>query len=280
MRRRLRVELKRLRTEAGITQRDVAKALYWSPSKVIRIESGQVGITVTDLRALAGLYGLADEGQLAALTEMAQGSKRQPFVGYRDVLSADTIKYYGYEASAKLIRQVSSLLLPGLLQVEEYTRAVLATASATSDEEVDRIVESRRDRQDLLERENRPHLFMILGEAVLRQAVGGVEVMKNQLNHLVELNDSGIAAIRVLPFELGAHDGLRGPYVHMEFPDVADPDVVFLEHPRGTSTFSDDPALTADYQEKFFALEDVAAPTTAFRKYVDRAIDSFSGGSS
>src|SRR3954464_3402791 len=189
MRRRLRVELKRLRTAAGQTQRDVAKALYWSPSKVIRIESGQVGITVTDLRALASLYGLTDDEQLAALTEMAQGSKRQPFVGYRDVLSADTIKYYGYEASAKLIRQVSPLLVPGLLQVEEYTRAVLGTASATSGVEVDRIVESRRDRQELLERDSRPQLFMILGEAALRQAVGGAEVMKNQLQHLVELND-------------------------------------------------------------------------------------------
>jgi hypothetical protein len=167
--------------------------------------------------------------------------------------------------------------VPGLLQVEEYTRAVLGTASATSGVEVDRIVESRRDRQELLERDSRPQLFMILGEAALRQAVGGAEVMKHQLQHLVELNDNGIVAIRVLPFELDAHDGLRGPYVHMEFPDVADPDVVFLEHSRGTSTFSDDPALTADYQEKFFALEDVAAPATSFRSYADRAMDSLSG---
>jgi transcriptional regulator with XRE-family HTH domain len=279
MRRRLRVELKRLRTAAGITQRDVAKALYWSPSKVIRIESGQVGITVTDLRALASLYGLTDEGQLAALTEMAQGSKRQPFVAYRDVLSADTIKYYGYEASASRIRQVAPLLLPGLLQTEEYTRAVLESSSRNPPDEVDRIVESRRDRQELLERESRPELFMILGEAALRQAVGGVDMMKNQLQHLLELNDNGTASIRVLPFELGAHDGLRGPYVHMEFPDVADPDVVFLEHSRGTSTFSDDPVVTADYQEKFFDLEDIASSSKAFRTYVDRAVDSFSGGS-
>ncbi|MCO1655760.1 helix-turn-helix domain-containing protein [Pseudonocardia humida] len=279
MRRRLRVELKRLRTAAGKTQRDVAQALYWSPSKVIRIESGQVGITVTDLRALAALYGLADEEQLAALTEMAQGSKRQPFAEFRDVLSPDTIKYYGYEASASLIRQVEPLLVPGLLQTEEYTRAILQSSSKISSEEIDRIVESRRNRQELLERETRPEVFVLLGEAVFRQAVGGVEVMRSQLEHLLALNDNGVASIRVLPFELNAHDGMRGPYVHMEFPDVADPDVVFLEHSRGTSSFSDDLALTADYQEKFFALEDIAAPAKAFRTYFDRAIDSFSGGS-
>jgi transcriptional regulator with XRE-family HTH domain len=278
MRRRLRVELKRLRTAAGQTQRDVAKALYWSPSKVIRIESGQVGITVTDLRALASLYGLTDDEQLAALTEMAQGSKRQPFVGYRDVLSADTIKFLGYEASARLVRQLEPLLVPGLLQTEEYSRAMLKSAPGLADEAIDRIIESRRERQELLERSERPEIFIIVGETVLRQAVGGPDVMRKQLEHMLELNEKKVVSIQVLPFELGAHDGLRGPYVHMEFNDLSDPDVVFLEHSRGTSSFSDDPALTADYQEKFFALEDLATPAAKFGTYFQRAVDSFRGG--
>jgi transcriptional regulator with XRE-family HTH domain len=278
MRRRLRVELKRLRTAAGQTQRDVAKALYWSPSKVIRIESGQVGITVTDLRALASLYGLTDDEQLAALTEMAQGSKRQPFVGYRDVLSADTIKFLGYEASARLVRQLEPLLVPGLLQTEEYSRAMLKSAPGLADESIDRIIESRRERQELLERSERPEIFIIVGETVLRQAVGGPDVMRKQLEHMLDLNEKKVVSIQVLPFELGAHDGLRGPYVHMEFNDPSDPDVVFLEHSRGTSSFSDDPALTADYQEKFFALEDLATPAAEFGTYFQRAVDSFRGG--
>jgi transcriptional regulator with XRE-family HTH domain len=276
MRRRLRVELKRLRTDAGITQRDVAKALYWSPSKVIRIESGQVGITVTDLRALASLYGLDDEDQLAALTEMAQGSKRQPFVEYRDVLSQDTIKFYGYESSASLIRQVEPLLVPGLVQTEEYSRAVLG-AYGNSPDRIERIFESRRERQELLEREQRPELFLIVGEAVLRQLVGGPEVMRNQLQHLLDLSEKNVASIQVLPFELDAHDGLRGPFIHLEFPVASDPDVLFLEHSRGTSSFSDDPVQTGLYQEKFFALEDLASRPGEFRKYFDRAINSLPG---
>jgi transcriptional regulator with XRE-family HTH domain len=278
MRRRLRVELKRLRTAAGITQRDVAKALYWSPSKVIRIESGQVGITVTDLRALAGLYGLDDDSHLAELTDMAQGSKRQPFVEFRDVLSADTVKFYGYEASALRIRQVEPLLIPGLLQKEEYTRAVLGSSYRITSERIDRLVESRRERQELLERSERPEIFVVLGEASLRQQVGGAEVMKSQLQHLFDLNEKGIVSIQVLPFELSAHDGLRGPYVHMEFPEVSDPDVVFLEHSRATSTFSDDPVLTADYQDRFFQLEDLASASADFHVYFERAMKSFPGG--
>jgi transcriptional regulator with XRE-family HTH domain len=277
MRRRLRVELKRLRTDAGKTQRDVAKALYWSPSKVIRIESGQVGITVTDLRALTGLYGLEDETLLAELTEMAQGSKRQPFAEYRDVLQPDTINFMRYQASAKLIRQVEPLLIPGLLQIEEYSRAVLRAFESNPDQ-IERIVASRRERQELLERTPRPEVFVILGEAALRQAIGGPAVMKNQLQHLLELNDQRIVSIQVLPFELSAHDALRGPFVHMEFDDPSDPDVVFLEHARATSTFSDDPVLTADYQVRFFNLEDVASQSADFHIYYERAIKSFSGG--
>jgi transcriptional regulator with XRE-family HTH domain len=277
MRRRLRVELKRLRTAAGKTQRDVAKALYWSPSKVIRIESGQVGITVTDLRALADLYGLHDDGQLAELTEMAQGSKRQPFAEYRDVLTADTINFMRLEASAKLIRQVEPLVVPGLLQTEEYMRGILA-AGEHSAERTERIVASRRERQELLERDPRPEIFVILGEAVLRQAIGGVGVMKNQLQHLLDLAERRVVSIQVLPFELSAHDALRGPFVHMEFAAELDPDVVFLEHTRGTSTFSDDAVLTADYQVRFFGLEDIASAPADFHVYHERAIKSFSGG--
>jgi transcriptional regulator with XRE-family HTH domain len=277
MRRRLRVELKRMRTTADLTQRDVAEALYWSPSKVIRIESGQVGISVTDLRALAGLYGLTDERELAALTQLAQGSRRQPFSEYRDVLQPDVLKFYGYQASASLLRQVEPLLVPGLLQTEEYTRALLR-ASRVAQERVERIVEIRRERQALLDQTERPEFFMMLGETVLRQAVGGPDVMKAQLQHLLALAERDRVSIRVLPFELGAHEALNGPFVHLEFPDPADPDVVFLEHSRGTSTFSDDSAQTAEYQVKFFALEDIAPPASEFHRYVDRAIRSLDGG--
>jgi transcriptional regulator with XRE-family HTH domain len=279
MRRRLRVELKRLRTEAGITQREVAEALDWSPSKIIRIESGQVGITVTDLKALVGHYGLDDDGRLASLTELARGSKRQPFVEYRDVLTAETVKFHGYESSASRIRQAQPTLVPGIVQTEEYTRALLE-GYGRAPKGIDRVIESRRERQEVLERDSAPQLHMILDEAILRRVVGGPGVMRNQLQHLLELARRPTITIQVVPFDAGAYEALRGPFVLLEFPEVTDPDVVYLEYSRGPSTFTDDPAVAADYQERFITLEDLAARPEAFETYVDRALASFTSGNS
>jgi transcriptional regulator with XRE-family HTH domain len=274
MRRRLRVELRRLRSAADLTQREVAEALDWSPSKIIRIESGQVGITVTDLRALAGHYGVHDGEQLAALVELARNSKKQPFADYRDVLSAETVKYFGYESSAKRVRQVQPLLVPGLMQTEEYTRAVL-TAYGRTDLERDRIVASRRERQELLERDSVPEQIVILDEAVLRRQVGGPGVMRNQLRHLLQLAQRSDFSILVLPFGVGAHEAMRGPFVHLEFPEATDPDVLYLEYGRGPSSFIDDPEVTALYQERFIQLEDLASDAGEFPGYVQKVIADF-----
>lgn len=276
MRRRLRVELKRLRTAADVTQREVAEALDWSPSKIIRIESGQVGITVTDLRALAGHYGMRDGDQLAALIELARGSKRQPFADYRDVLSSEAIKYFGYESSASRIRQVEPLLVPGLLQTEEYGRALL-TRYKRNPRTIDRLIDSRRERQEVLDRTPAPDMHVILDEAVLRRAVGGPGVMRNQVQHLLRLSEQAGISIRIIPFEAGAYEAQRGPFVHLEFPVSSDPDVVYLEYSRGPSTFSDDPEVAAEYQERFIDLEDIAAPPEQFGVYAEKAVQAFVG---
>lgn len=272
MRRRLRVELKRLRAREELTQRDVASALDWSPSKVIRIESGQVGVSVTDLRALAQLYRVNDQTVLSELTEMARNSKRQPFSEYRDVLSAETIRYFGYEATSSLVRQVNPLLVPGLVQTEEYTRGLLL-GWKKNEKDIERIVESRRERQELLEQSDHPKIFMILGEAVLHQAVGGRAVMRNQLNHLLEVSARPRISIQVLPFTAGANDAMKGPFVHLEFPDTSDPDVVLVENERMTTSFIDDPAATGPYQEAFYQLEDQAASAADFAIYANKALE-------
>ncbi|WP_255684758.1 helix-turn-helix domain-containing protein [Pseudonocardia sp. TRM90224] len=275
MRRRLRVELRRMRGEADLTQRDVAAALDWSPSKVIRIESGQVGISVTDLRALLALYGLTDGDAVDELAGMARGSKRQPFSDYRDVLSAETIRFFGYEASASLIRHVQPLVVPGLLQTEDYTRALLH-AYGTDAKSIDRIVESRRERQEALDRAEPPEVFTILDEAVLRRRVGGTAVMTRQLRHLEVLAERSKVTIQVVPFDHGAYEAIQGPFVHLEFQVPSDPDVVFVDNVRNAATFIDDVEITAQFQESFFALEDLAAPPGKFGRFVERAIGSFS----
>lgn len=274
MRRRLRVELRRLRAEAGLTQREVAEALDWSPSKIIRIESGQVGITVTDLRALLGHYGLQDDAQVVKLIELARGSKRQPFAEYRDVVSAETIKFFGYESSASRIRQVQPLVVPGLVQTEEYTRA-LSAAYRIPPDQTDRIIEARRERQELLDRDPAPEVLTILDECVLRREVGGSAVMRNQIEHLVRLASRPNMSFQVIPFAAGAHEAQRGPFVHLEFPEASDPDVLYLEYPRGPSNFIDDPEFTAQYQEYFLDLEDVASKPDQFPDYAEKAMSSF-----
>ena len=125
-RRRLRQELKRLRTEAGMTQREVAQALDWSPSKVIRIENGSVAVATTDLRALLMLFEMKDKRHEQELVEMARASKKQPWAQFRDVYSHEAIQYFAYEASASIIREYSNSWVPGLLQTEEYATALLS----------------------------------------------------------------------------------------------------------------------------------------------------------
>lgn len=274
MRRRLRVELKRLRAQPKLTQREVAQALDWSPSKVIRIESGQVGVTVTDLRALATLYNLESGPKLEELTDMARRSKRLPFADYRDVLPPEMIRFCGYEASASLIRHVQPLVVPGLLQIEDYSRAVLY-AYGTDAKVIERVIESRRERQELLDRENPPQIFTILDEAVLRRRVGGTAVMTRQLQHLMMLAARPTVAIQIVPFALGAYEAIQGPFVHLEFPVSSDPDVLFLDSARESATFIDDPEITGHYQETFLMLEDLASRPDQLAEYVERAVESF-----
>jgi transcriptional regulator with XRE-family HTH domain len=267
MRRRLIVELRRLRAQAKVTQRQVAERLDWSPSKIIRIEQGVVGISVTDLRALLNYYGVTDEHTLNDYAEMARGSKRQPFTDYRDILPADTIRFFGYEATASIIRQVELNVLPGLLQTEDYARSLLA-AQGIEKARADKLIESRRERQELLERPNPPEIFFIIDEGVLRRTVGGQTVMNRQLDRLVQAAKQPNVSIQVLPFALGAHAALAGPFVYLEFPTKDDPDVLYFENPLGDALFNDDPQLTSAYRERFWELEDAATDSAAFEGFL------------
>jgi transcriptional regulator with XRE-family HTH domain len=267
LRRRLIVELKRLRTQAKLTQRQVAEDLEWSPSKIIRIEQGVVGISITDLRAVLGHYGVTDEQTVEELAAMARGSKKQPFADYRDTFPADTIRYFGYEASAAVIRQVELNVVPGLLQTEEYTRALLAARRMDSTR-IDKLVESRRERQELLERAEPPDAFFIVDEGALRRTIGGPSIMRRQLARLVQAAAQPHVSIQVLPFSIGAHPALAGSFVCLEFSAEDDPDLLYFENPLGDALFRDDAQLTATYRERFWELEDMATARESFEGVV------------
>jgi transcriptional regulator with XRE-family HTH domain len=268
LRRRLIVELRRLRAQAKMTQRQVAQALDWSPSKIIRIEQGVVGISVVDLRALLTLYGVSDEHALAEFAEMARGSKRQPFSDYRDVISPETIRFFGYEATASIIRQVELRVVPGLLQTEEYTRAVLS-AQHVDEATADKVVESRRERQELLERPDPPEVFFVIDEGVLRREVGGSTVMTRQRERLIGAVAQPNVSIQVLPYSLGAHVAIFGSFAYLQFPSEGDPDVLFFENQPGAALIVDDPHTTSTYLERFSELEDQATDPAKFEELVN-----------
>jgi transcriptional regulator with XRE-family HTH domain len=265
-RRRLTAELKRLRSQAKLTQRQVAETLDWSPSKVIRIEQGAVRIGVTDLQALLKLYEVTEPVAVDELTTMAKESKKLPFAEYGDVMTTEAVKYLQYEANASIIRQVALQVVPGLLQTEEYTRA-LFDAYQVEAHVADKLVDSRNERRELFERPEPPQAFFILDESVVRRLVGGSRVMANQLEHLVAMSRQPSVSIQVLQFSAGAHPALAGPFIHLEFQEN-DPDVIFVENTLNDWLWRDDPEITAKYREQFWMLEDMATPPDTFANVV------------
>src|SRR5574341_251305 len=197
-RRRLRSELRRVREAAGFTQRDVARAMDWSLSKLIRIETGAVSITTNDLRALLTHYGINEPERVEGLIEVARASReRSWWSGYREVASQDYVTFLGYESSASVIRNFEPLLVPGLLQTEEYAREVIRAIQG--EDHVDALVDLRMYRQQtLLERDEPPSTHFILDEAVIRRSVGGPDVMRRQLRHLAQLAERPNITVRVV----------------------------------------------------------------------------------
>ncbi|MEU2897684.1 helix-turn-helix domain-containing protein [Streptomyces sp. NPDC001273] len=259
LRLRLRTELRKARMAAGLTQREVADRMEWSPSKLIRIEAGEVGISVNDLRPLAAAYEITDRRKLEELLDMARGSRRMPFAEYRDLYSKDFLQFLALESAAWINRQYNSLVIPGLLQTEEYMRAVMhAFDKSAADEIVDRGVEARLARQDLLEGTDGRQFFFVLDESVVRRLTGGRGVMRAQLEHLADLSLLDHVTIQILPFSVGAHPGIQGPFTLFEFQAEEMEDALFIEDSRGVSYPGGSSEEIRRYLERFWALEDLA----------------------
>ena len=247
-RRRVREALRRARESASLTQATAADALDWSMSKLVRIEAGSVGVSITDLRALLALYGVDDADQVEELVTMARASKERPwFSKYEKVLTPAFAQYLGYEESASVIRGFQPLTIPGLLQTDDYARAVI---EASRVDQVDERVELRTIRQDLLERPDRPEIYYVVDEAALHRSVGGAAVMRSQLRHLRDLALEPRLSVRVIPFSAGAHTSMKGSFTILEFADW-DEDVLYLETPGGSVTSREDQNVIADYRVNF-----------------------------
>jgi transcriptional regulator with XRE-family HTH domain len=227
-RRRLGLELRRLREQAGKTIDDVAQALECSDSKVSRIETGQVSATTRDVRDMLDVYGVRGE-QRDFLIQAARDARRKGWwQAYGDALIAPLV---GLETAADRVQAYEPMVVHGLLQTVDYTRAIIrAGRPDLPSTQVERWVELRMTRQSLLTRYNPPEFSVVLEEYALYRPVGGVSVLRGQLRRLVEAAKLPSVTLQVLPLTVGEHAALSGAFNIYHFSGPDDPDVVYLEH--------------------------------------------------
>jgi len=269
--RRLRSELRQERDRLQLTQKDVADSLDWSPSKLIRIENGTVGISITDLKALLLNYKITDEARVEEFVAMARAGKEQAWWHkYRDNYSKQFLTFLGLESSAIRLRQFQNLAVPGILQTREYAR-VLVSAGTADEERIENGVAVRLQRQKLLE-PGGPDSYFILDESVLRRQVGGPEVMRDQLKRLKELAVLDNVTIQVVPFTAGRHRGLVGSFEIFELSDQEDDYALMLEQPYKDVLIEDSSEETREYVVIFRELEKIALSEEETIKFIDKVL--------
>jgi transcriptional regulator with XRE-family HTH domain len=230
-RRRLASELRRLREAVKLTIEEVGEKLECSASKISRIETGHVGVTPRDARDLLDLYNVPPD-QLEALVQLAREARQKGWWHkYNEVFTG---AFVGLESDASSLRAFQALLVPGLLQTEDYIRAVIKSIRPNwAEAEVELRVAGRMERQRLLTAAEPPHYWAIIDEAVLRRTVGGPSVMHGQMLRLCEIATMPNVTLQIVPFDAGAHSSVEGPYLILGFPEQADPDVVYVDTATG-----------------------------------------------
>ena len=227
----LGAQLRRLREGKAITREDAGYEIRASGSKISRMELGRVSFKERDVADLLTLYGVSNDAEREALLGLArQANNPGWWHHYGDILPPWFQSYLGLEAAASLIRTYEIQFVPGLLQTPEYARAVilLGHAGATADE-IDRRVELRRQRAQILDRLEAPQLWAVIDEAVLRRPIGGAEVMRAQIEFLIEAAKKPNVRLQIIPFHAGGHAAAGGPFAILRFPEPELPDVVYVE---------------------------------------------------
>jgi transcriptional regulator with XRE-family HTH domain len=234
-RKRLGIELRRLRERAELTCEDVGQRLECSGTRISRMETGRISVRPGDVRELLEVYGVTGAGA-DSLVQLAREARRKGWWHtHGRVLPSWFEAYIGLESEAVRLRDFQPLVMPGLLQTEDYARAVLRAAPhAGSSAEIDRQVALRMERQAILGQAIPPDLWVVLSESVLRVHVGGPAVMRVQLMRLAEVAERPNVTLQVLPFTTAAHVQPISPFTMLEFTDDADPTVVYLEHLTGS----------------------------------------------
>src|SRR5215469_4984507 len=239
--------LRRLRDEAGMTTEQAAAAIRGSHSKISRMELGRVGFKERDIADLLTLYGVTTGEEREALLKLSREANTPGWwQGYSDILPHWVEPYFGLEEAASVIRIYELQFVPGLLQTEGYARALIQQGNAATEEDVTRRAEARIARQEILTREDPPRLWAVMDEGALRRSFGGKAVMREQIRHLVDMCEHPAVTLQILPFQVGAHPAMGGPFTILRFSEPDLRDVVYIEQ-LTSALYLDKPAELDSY---------------------------------
>nr|MDT0660423.1 helix-turn-helix transcriptional regulator [Micromonospora sp. DSM 115978] len=224
-------QLRKLREAQGVSREAAGWEIRASESKISRMELGRVGFKERDVADLLTLYGVTDEADRSALLALARDANNPGWWHrYGDVLPNWFQSYLGLEAAAVLIRTYEVQFVPGLLQTRDYARAVVLLGHGRApEEEIERRVNLRMTRQQVLNRPDAPQLWAVMDEALLRRPIGGRSVMRGQIAALLEATKLPNVRLQVIPFHAGGHAAAGGAFTMLRFPEQDLPDVVYME---------------------------------------------------
>lgn len=259
--------LRELREQSGKTQADAAEVMECKPPKISKIEGGNATISPGDARLLIDLYGVADE-RAETVLRLAREARKRTSTRVPDWAQ----RFVALESISASIRVYEAELVPGLLQTEEYTRAVTKAADPERDTaDVERLVDVRAERQARLTGDDPPHLWAVMNEAVIRRPVGGTEAMHKQLLCLREFLELPRVTLQVLPFSAGAHVGMGSSFHLLQMREPPEAKVVYIED-RTNADYLDGPAEMERYSLMFDRLQVAALGETETAAMLDRAI--------
>ncbi|MFE1048122.1 helix-turn-helix domain-containing protein [Streptomyces olivaceus] len=242
-------QLRRLRETRGITREAAGYSIRASESKISRMELGRVSFKTRDVEDLLTLYGITDGQERTSLLSLAKEANVAGWWhSYSDVLPSWFPTYVGLEGAASLIRVYEVQFVHGLLQTAEYAHAVVRRGMKGADEaDVERRVALRLERQKHLVAEDAPQFHIVLDEAALRRPYGGRDVMRGQLQHLIEMSERPNVRLQIMPFGFGGHSGEGGAFTILSFPESDLSDVVYLEQ-LSSALYLDKPEDVTQYE--------------------------------
>jgi transcriptional regulator with XRE-family HTH domain len=262
--------LQDLRERAGLSYEQAAHALDVTHATIRRMEKAEVGLRLPYVEKLLQVYGIADPLEVERFLDLVKEANRPGWWHrFRDVLPDWFSAFVSLEGSAVLIRAYEPHYIPGLLQTDDYAHAVLrAGRPQASQAEIDRSVALRRERQALLTREEPPLLWVVMDETVLRRPIGGAGVMRAQISRLIEACDMPQIRLQVLPFSLGPHPAMYGPFHIFRFAQPELPDVAYVESLVG-AIYLDERNDVSAFREALDRMSAQAPQATRTQEFLD-----------